>query len=296
MLTQVDVNSENAFVVPIVGSTPRDSLFVRKITGLDPPKLDLFIGDYASDGGTFQGRRAQKRNVVLTFDLNPNPALGESVSGLRDLLYKAFLDPAVDADYIQLNLHDDEGRIRYVVGYTETFEADIFSSDTSTQISLICPDPYIRDASRTTLLNPGGWMSTTFTYPGTADAGLEIEIFPQYESSLMTFDINGKKMILTDPPSSGVIYINTNNDARAVLTASATDVSAWKTDPDNAGRSMSDCWNEITTTSLLAKLTASSPWIQLHSQSNLLKVYGETEGDGAFTAKTIEFRTAYWGV
>lgn len=301
MLTQIDVNSENAFEVPIAGATPRDSLHLRKIDGLDAPQLDLFIGEYASDGGTFQGRRAKKRNVVLTFGLNPNPALGESVSGLRDMLYKAFLDPSVDADYIQLTLHSDDGRIRTVYGYAETLGADIFSSDTSAQISLICPDPYIRDASRTTLLNPGGWTTTTFPYGGTSDTGIEVEIYPQSTATVLVFEINGKTMVVDGPHTSGdVIYINTNNGSRLLLVATNSDLVAAKT--ANPGASLTAIWEYLLdqptpqATSLLAKLTPESPWIQLHSQSNILKVYQSTADDGAFSAKTIEFTAAYWGV
>lgn len=107
MLTRIDVDSENPFYIPILGAAPKDSLMVRTITGLNPPDKDLFIGDYARDGGSYQGRRVGQRNVVMILDINPNPALGETVSGWRELLYKAFDDPLPDADSVQLTLKDD---------------------------------------------------------------------------------------------------------------------------------------------------------------------------------------------
>ena len=85
MLKQIDVvygteEDEQALSLPILGLTPKDSLLLRKVTGLNPPDVNLFIGDYSRDGGTYQGRRVESRNVVLTIDLNPNPALGDTVS------------------------------------------------------------------------------------------------------------------------------------------------------------------------------------------------------------------------
>lgn len=98
MITQIDLMSENAIDLPIIGITPKTSLLIKKIDGLDPPDRVLFIGDYSQDGGLYQGRRVSKRNVVITIDLNPNPALGETVESLRDKLHRAFIDPQVEGD------------------------------------------------------------------------------------------------------------------------------------------------------------------------------------------------------
>lgn len=275
MLTQIDVDSENAFLVPILGVTPKDSLLVRSVTGLSAPDITLFIGDYARDGGFYQGRRVEKRNVVITFDLNPNPALGETVAGLRELLYKSFADPSVDADSIKLGLHDDQGRVRYVVGYTETFDGDIFSSETSTQISIICPDPYIRDDVPTVLTHPTGWTTVPFTYAGTAETGFEVLIYVNTATNTVTLDNNGKKMVLNRTFAAGdIIRISTVPGSRFVGVTTAPAAEA----------------------PILGSLTPGSPWPQLHSQSNVMKVYGAAPTDLIAAIRSLTYTQSYWGI
>lgn len=275
MITRIDVDSENAFFLPILGVTPKDSLLIRSITGLSPPDTNLFIGDYARDGGTYQGRRVGSRNVVITFDLNPNPALGQTIDGLRAMLYKAFLDPLVTADYVKLKFHDDAGRIRIVVGYTEKFETELFDSETTCQISIICPDPYIRDNVKTVLTNPVGWTTVPFSYEGTAKTGFEVEILITASTPTLTIDNNGRTMVMTRSFIAGdVVNINTNRESR-LLTVTPSGGTAQP---------------------LIAGLSPLSPWLELHSQSNVLKVYGTLPTDIIAAAKSLEYTQSYWGL
>lgn len=275
MLTQIDVDSENAFYVAILGAKPKDSLLISSITGLTPPDVTLFIGDYARDGGIYQGRRVGNRNVVLTFTLNPNPALGETVAGLRELLYKAFMDPLVDADYIKLGLHDDQGRLRYVVGYTEKFEGEIFDPEPLAQISIICPDPYIRDDAATVLTHPTGWTTVPFTYAGTAETGFEALIYINGATNTLTLENNGKTMVINRTFAAGdIVRVNTVPGALwvGVTTAPAAEIS------------------------ILGSLSPASPWLQLHSQHNTMKVYGATSTDLVAAIRSLTYTQSYWGV
>jgi hypothetical protein len=287
LLTRIDVRSENAFWVPTIGATPKDNLLIRKIAGLDPPDINLFIGDYSRDGGLYQGRRVGNRNVVITFDLNPNPAVGETVSGLREMLYKAFIDPSVEADYVKLELTDDEGRVRYVVGYTEKFETEIFDIETMAQISIICPDPYIRDNVEKVVSDPIGLSAFPFPYDGTAETGFFVKIYIFSPTSQLHLtnnpvseledDINhfykGRMLIYYDFLVGDIITINTVRGQREItLTRGATD------------------------TSIVAGLAARSPWLELHSQSNSMKVRGSSPGDNAAGVRELRYTQAYWGI
>lgn len=287
MLTQIDVDSENAFFVPILGVTPKDSLLIRKITGLNPPDISLFIGDYSRDGGTYQGRRVGKRNVVITFDLNPNPALGETISGLREMLYKAFVDPLVDADHIKLNLHDDEGRVRYLVGYTEKFETEIFDVETMAQISIICPDPYIRDNEEIEHTHPTGWTTVPFTYEGTAETGFEVSIYINSATSTLTLANN----TVTDDPEDPLYYkgrmiIEHDFDVADVVSIRTVRGSRHLTVTPSGGSE----------SSIIADLTPTSLWLELHSQNNTMKVYGETTTDIIASIRELKYTQSYWGV
>lgn len=275
MLTQIDVNSENAFYVTILGATPKDSLLVRKITGLNPPDTNLFMGEYARDGGIYQGRRVGNRNVVITMDLNPNPALGETVSGLREMLYKAFMDPLVEADYLQLNLHDDLGRVRYLVGYTEKFDTEVFDVETMAQISLICPDPYLRDFNEIILNNVAGWTTVPFVYGGTAETGFTASIKINQATSVLTLENNGKLMVINRSFAIGdVVTVVTTRGLRSLTVT-----------PSGGA-----------TISILANLAVTSPWLELHSQANTMKVYGASTASLPASVTQLRYRQAYWGV
>ena len=304
MLTQIDVvfgeSGGEALALPILGVTPSESLLIREVTGLNPPPVDLFIGDYARDGGFYGGRRVGNRNVVFTIDLNPNPALGESVQGLRELLYKTFIDPQVDADFVEFVLHDEAGNTRNLYGYTETFETELFGIDTVAQISVICPDPYIRDVAETALFNTSGtWLTVPFTYNGTAETGFEVEIHMSATTPEMTLRNNFKDLTLVHPfTSDDVIYINTNRGYRDIRRASATNVNGLRA--LYGDMTLSQLWGTLIadgdTTSMLSKLTTSSKWLELHSQANTMSVFGEGLLDVVGGVKALSYRSSYWGV
>lgn len=267
--------SRKSLALPILGITPKDSLLIRKVTGLSPPDIDLFIGDYSRDGGTYQGRRVGSRNVVMTIDLNPNPALGESISGLRDLLYKTFVDPLVNADYLELVLRSDDGRVRNLFGYTEKFETEVFDSETLAQISMICPDPYIRDLTPITLVNPTGtWVSVPFTYGGTAETGFIAEIHIASNTPVLNLKNNGQAMLITHDFIAGdIVYINTNRGERDITYT-----------------------REGTNYPLIAKLSSTSRWLELHSQANTMNVHGTVPTELVAGVKSLTYRASYWGV
>ena len=279
MLTQVDVvqgdGSDTVVLsLPILGSTPKSSLLIRKITGLNPPKPTLFLGDYSRDGGSYQGRRVGVRNPVLTLDLNPNPRLGETVDGLRKKLYKAFMSPLFNADHVKLNLYEDSGKVLYLVGYVEDFEGEIFDVETTLQISMVCPDPYLRDNSETVLSSGVGWTTVPFTYTGTASTGFYARIHIDIDCSALTLDNNGNKMVINRPFSvDDEVVINTVPGSRLL------------TVEDSGGLS-----------SIVAYLEPSSSWLTLSAQSNTMKVYGETTSELSASILELRYRQAYWGV
>lgn len=287
MLTRIDVRSENAFFVPTIGATPKDSLLLRKVTGLNPPDINLFIGDYSRDGGIFQGRRVGNRNVVITLDLNPNPSLGETVAGLREMLYKAFIDPLVEADYVKLELHDDLGRVLFVVGYTEKFESEIFDVETMAQISMICPDPYIRDNVETLLTHPTGWTVVPFSYAGTAETGFYVDIWVNANTAKITLENN----VVTDDPLSPDY-----NKGRMILTKAFVVGDHIRLNTVRGQRSLTLQQGIGAETSIVANLDPASQWLELHSQSNLMKVYGTTAADAAAVIRTLKYTQAYWGI
>lgn len=276
MLTRVDVQSENPFYLNIRDARPTDSIIVEKIEGLSPPDVDLFMGDYARDGGFYSGRRVPPRTVIFTLMINPNYKNDESTSGLRRFLYKTFMDPFIEGDSVGFILKDDELPDRTLSGYTEKFEGDIFSDDTTVQITVRCPNPYLRDYSQTVLDMIG--PSSPFTYNGSAEAGLIMSAEIVVSTDTLVFDLNGKKMALTYPFVVGdTVVINTNRGNRSIrLVREVADVS--------------------TTTDILYSLQTGSNWLEIHSESNIISAYGVTETSAVANLTEIRYYAQHWGI
>ena len=326
MLTQIDVMSDNAFELPILGITPKSSLLIKKVSGLNPPDRSLFIGDYSQDGGIYQGRRVGNRNVVFTIDLNPNPALGESVASLRQSLYKAFIDPQTDGDYLKVVFHEDNNRETYLVGYCEKFETELFDSETMCQISMICPDPYLRNNEDVILSLDTGWVQVPFTYEGTAETGFTTRIYVTSPTNYITLHNNGKTMKLENTLGyeiDDLIIINTSRGQRSITLTKPADVTStptdyvptssygnmslvfygpgvWKADIDvPAGEypeKGSDYWSLISTP-IVSHLSPKSQWLELHAVDNTMRVYEADSWDGIVAnIKYLKYTPAYWGI
>jgi hypothetical protein len=330
VLTQIDLMSDDTVELPILGVTPKNSLLIQKVTGLNPPDRSLFIGDYSQDGGLYQGRRVGSRNVVFTIDLNPNPALGETVSSLRESLYKAFIDPQVDGDYLKLLLHNDDNREIYLVGYCEKFESEIFSSDTMCQISMICPDPYLRSNQDTIHEISSGWVTFPYVYEGTAETGFIVHIYVTTASNAITLQNNGKLMKLNGPSNYGIgdiIVLDTIRGQRSIsitksyqMLGAPTEFSPpagynigdtvfygsgiWEAVVDLAGGTTRDMapgennkyWEYIST-SIASHLSSDSQWLELHSSSNTMSIYkGNNPTNYVANIKYLKYTSAYWGI
>lgn len=234
----------------------------------------------------------------MLMDLNPNPALGETVAGLRKILYKTFLDPLVDGDDLQIILHDSIEPDRYLVGHTEKFETDLFTSETIAQISMICPDPYIRSLAPNFLEHETGWTVVPFTYEGTAETGFEVEINVGTDTAVVNLANNNKVMNIThDFVVGDVLYVNTNRGYRDIRRASNVVVNSMKA--ANPTWLIQQVWEQIIengdSTPLIARLNPLSRWLELHSQNNSMRVYGATTSDLPVVIKTLSYSDSYWG-
>ena len=277
MLTRVDVQSENPFYLNIRDARPSDSIIVAKIEGLDPPDIDLFMGDYARDGGFYNGRRVPPRDVTFTLEYNPNYERNESVSGLRKMLYKAFLDPFSLADNVNIILKDDEMADRMITGYTSKFDGDVFTDDTTAQILMRCPNPYIVDVNPITLTGFGPTLP--FEYKGSAEVGFVVELLITTNTSWLSVELGGRVMVLNYAFLTGdKVVLNTRRGQRRIQLVRTT-----------AG---------VTTTTdiLFTMVSGSDSWLDIHSEQNTMKSYGNVSSAVVATITKLNFQAQHWGV
>lgn len=119
-------------------SPGKSGLYIKKIEGLGPPTATINAKEIATfDGSLYNSARASTRNIVLSLGFLPNP----TIEDMRQLTYKFFP--------IKKKLRfliETDNRIAETYGYVESNEPDIFSQDETTEISIICPDPYFYSA------------------------------------------------------------------------------------------------------------------------------------------------------
>lgn len=114
---------------------PEDSGFVvQSISGLGPSKADINMTEISTnDGSLYNSARVNSRNIVISLKLMFNP----SIEDARLDTYKYF--PIKKR--VKL-LVETDNRVCETYGYVESNEPDIFSSNETTKISIVCPDPY----------------------------------------------------------------------------------------------------------------------------------------------------------
>lgn len=109
-------------------------LVVTSMSGLGPSKANINSTELAtSDGALFNSSRIVSRNITMSLKFLENPTIEDS----RQKSYKYF-----PVKKPLMLIIETDNRTSYIYGYVESNEADIFSKQAGTTISIICPDPY----------------------------------------------------------------------------------------------------------------------------------------------------------
>ncbi len=123
-----------------LASPEKSGFLITNIDGLGPPKATINSTDFATmDGAMYNSARATTRNIVMSITFRDNPAvpLLKDIETVRQLTYKYFpIKKPVTLTFETTN------RKCQIVGYVESNEPVIFSEQETTQISILCPDPY----------------------------------------------------------------------------------------------------------------------------------------------------------
>lgn len=107
---------------------------IDKIDGLGPVEAEINTTEMVVDGDLFNTARIGKRNIVM--DLIFYSETGTGVEEVRQRSYKLF--PMKKLVYVKV---ETDYRELWTQGYVEKNEPEIFSDESATQVSLICPDP-----------------------------------------------------------------------------------------------------------------------------------------------------------
>ena len=133
----------------------KSGLIVRSISGLGPPKANINSTDLAmADGALYSSARASTRNIVFNLQFMFAPTIEDS----RQLTYKYF--PLKKLVKIEV---ETDNRSLETSGYVESNSPDIFSREETTQISIICLDPFFYDPNPS--VTQFATVTPTFEFP-----------------------------------------------------------------------------------------------------------------------------------
>lgn len=117
----------------------QSGLIIEEIEGLGPPKANLNFTELALlDGSTDNFARVESRNIVVSFIFIENPTIEDT----RLLTYKYFPIKKTITFVVETN-----NRICKIDGRIESNAPNIFDERESTQISILCPNPYFQSLS-----------------------------------------------------------------------------------------------------------------------------------------------------
>lgn len=133
----------------------KSGLIVRSISGLGPPKANINSTDLATaDGALYSSARASTRNIVFNLQFMFAPTIEDS----RQLTYKYF--PLKKLVKIEVETNN---RSLETSGYVESNSPDIFSREETTQISIVCLDPFFYDPNPS--ITQFATVTPTFEFP-----------------------------------------------------------------------------------------------------------------------------------
>lgn len=117
-----------------LGFPERSGFLIQEISGLGPVKADINVSELSNiDGSIYNSARLPSRNIVFKLVLLESP----TIEDIRQKSYKYF--PIKKR--VRL-LIETTNRTAEIFGYVESNEPIIFSRQETTQISIVCPNPY----------------------------------------------------------------------------------------------------------------------------------------------------------
>lgn len=243
-----------------------DPVQIKNIDGLGPVKSSIVTTPFATGRGElYQGGTTGKRNIVMTLGYNPDWAAQQTMSSLRQLLYRYFMPE----QWCKLRFFSDELPDVDIEGYVESFEPNIFSQDPEVQISVICPKPDFIEPDATIISGvvDDGATETEFEYIGTVDTGYELRV----ENSPTNVAYTGDITIVTKSPEDPQTFY--------VTPITADDVRFFKmSSVRNAKRVSTVLLADGSITNLLSRLSADSVWPEIKPGQNLISVAAAENG------------------
>jgi hypothetical protein len=155
-----------------------NNYILKGADGLGPSEMDVTIANLPNQGGYFQNKVPQNKQIIVRIGLNPFwSAPGVTASYLRENLY-GLLTGGYTGDRIAVILMSDATtEVCRIYGYVSKFEIVPFSKDPQVQITIECLSPYFQAFEATgPVLGSLSTSVPSVNNVGTAPTGFDLGI------------------------------------------------------------------------------------------------------------------------
>lgn len=145
-VTSVEIhasNSSNFITLSFKDPTHQNKFNVKDILGLDADEITpKFYSNSGVSNQKYYELGIRKRDVVVLISLNPNYAEGQSVSSLRDELYKLIASSRTGA--VEIRFKNGEAVVAAITGFVTKYETVHFSQTPEVQMTVNCSDAMLK--------------------------------------------------------------------------------------------------------------------------------------------------------
>lgn len=282
-------------------TNPEESgLVIESIDGLGPTKATINSTELATmDGSIYNSARQEERNIVMYLIMMFAPTIEDA----RQKVYRYF--PLKKLVKIRI---ETDNRLVETEGYVESNEPDIFSDQESTQISIICPDPFLYEVGNSTTSFSGVEPEFEFEYSNESldenltemgDVRIDNRAVINYQGDtdigfIMTIHAIGKaeKIVVYNVNTREQMKIDTTKiitiSGGAFSTGDNIEISTIK------GRKYVRLLRNGIYTNIIGAIDRNSDWFQLTPGDNL---FGFTAENGAENLVIqFNYKVAYGGI
>lgn len=180
----------------VMDNEPNQRYIIRNMVGIDAEDIiPKFYGFGKETNKKFYEFTMKPREIVMRVAINPVYYINESVSDIRDSVYRIISSNR--SGELTLTFKDGAASICFATGYITKMEVAHFTKTPELQITMSCPDPMLRSVISIDI--PPGELSSSnpvkiTDQPSTAPHGLELKV--KFTATTSTFAIQDD---LTDP-------------------------------------------------------------------------------------------------
>lgn len=179
-----DVDSSRPFVL-------------KSAEGFGPPEITVQMAKTVLERGSYQGRSAALRQIVLLVGLQPDWNRGQTPEELRAILYPLVYPPG--DQMVKVQIFHQGAQQAFAQGYISKLELALFTKDPAVQITIDCDSPYFLSPTSVKLAPvpylKAGQLAFDVPNKGTAPSG--------FKMGLTLRNYVGSPLILSDTANNG---------------------------------------------------------------------------------------------